>query len=200
MSSIAVQGGATGTGTVTLAAPSTSINRTLTLPDSTGTLLNNESAIARAQLPAGSVLQVVNSQSGIKSSGTGTIPFDNTIPQQTEGNEFFTLSITPISASSKLRIEVLLNLDMGATRYIVALFLNSGADAIAVGGGMYLTANWGRQISLSHYMTAGTTSAMTFKVRAGGNDAGTTWLNSTANSDFFGGTYNSGITITEIAA
>ena len=160
----------------------------------------NSGVPTRAQLPAGCMLQVVNSQSGVKASGTGTIPFDNTIPQQTEGNEFFTLSITPTSASSKLRIEVLLNLDMGATRYIVALFLNSGADAIAVGGGMYLTANWGRQISLSHYMTAGTTSAMTFKVRAGGNDAGTTWLNSTANSDYFGGTYNSSITITEIAA
>ena len=89
---------------------------------------------------------------------------------------------------------------MNANRYIVALFLDSGVNAIAVGGGVYITANWGRQISLSHYMTAGTTSAMTFKVRAGGNDAGTTYLNSIAGSDYFGGTYNSGITITEIAA
>ena len=40
MSHIAVQGGATGTGTVTVVAPSTSINRTLTLPDVTGTLLS----------------------------------------------------------------------------------------------------------------------------------------------------------------
>lgn len=40
MSSIAVQGGATGTGLVTVVAPSTSINRTLTLPDVTATLLS----------------------------------------------------------------------------------------------------------------------------------------------------------------
>jgi hypothetical protein len=156
--------------------------------------------IATSQQPTGTVLQVVNIQSGVKASGTGLIPFDNTIPQNTEGNEFFTLSITPTSASSKLIIQVLLNLDMVATRYIVALFLDSGVNAIAVGGGMYLTANWGRQISLSHYMTAGTTSAMTFKVRAGGNDAGTTYLNSVASSDYFGGTFNSGVTIMEIAA
>ena len=41
MSLLAVQGGATGTGTVTLLAPVTNTNRTLTLPDSTGTLLDS---------------------------------------------------------------------------------------------------------------------------------------------------------------
>ena len=39
MSNIAVQGGATGTGTVTLLAPVTNTDRTLTLPDATGTVL-----------------------------------------------------------------------------------------------------------------------------------------------------------------
>jgi hypothetical protein len=38
MSSIAITPGATGTGVFTIAAPSTSTNRTLTLPDSTDTL------------------------------------------------------------------------------------------------------------------------------------------------------------------
>jgi len=165
-----------------------------------GTNVFTSGKLVTAAQPTGTVLQVVSTQSGVKASGTGTIPFDNTIPQNTEGNEFFTLSITPTSDSSKLRIEVLLNLDLNANRYIVALFLDSGVNAIAVGGGVYITANWGRQISLSHYMTAGTTSAMTFKVRAGGNDAGTTYLNSVADSNYFGGTYNSGVTITEIAA
>ena len=41
MSSIAITGGATGTGVFSLLAPSTSTNRTLTLPDSTGTVLTN---------------------------------------------------------------------------------------------------------------------------------------------------------------
>jgi uncharacterized protein (AIM24 family) len=38
MSLLAVQGGATGTGTVTLLAPVTNTNQTLTLPDATGTV------------------------------------------------------------------------------------------------------------------------------------------------------------------
>lgn len=40
MSIIAIQGSATGTGTVTVVAPATSIDRTLTLPDVTATLLS----------------------------------------------------------------------------------------------------------------------------------------------------------------
>ena len=41
MSLLAVQGGATGTGTVTLLAPVTNTDRTITLPDVTGTVLTN---------------------------------------------------------------------------------------------------------------------------------------------------------------
>jgi len=43
MSLLAVQGGATGTGTVTLLAPITNTNRTLTLPDATGTVISTGS-------------------------------------------------------------------------------------------------------------------------------------------------------------
>ena len=39
MSNAALQGGAGGTGTVTLLAPTTSTDRTLTLPDASGTVL-----------------------------------------------------------------------------------------------------------------------------------------------------------------
>ena len=41
MSLVQIQGNASGTGTLTIAAPSTNTNRTLTLPDLTGTLLIN---------------------------------------------------------------------------------------------------------------------------------------------------------------
>jgi len=46
MSNIAMQGGATGTGTVTLLAPSTSTDRTITLPDATGTVQVSGTAIS----------------------------------------------------------------------------------------------------------------------------------------------------------
>jgi hypothetical protein len=44
MSLLSVQGGATGTGTVTILAPVTNTNRTLTLPDETGTFVTSGSS------------------------------------------------------------------------------------------------------------------------------------------------------------
>ena len=44
MSLIALQGGATGTGTVTLLAPVTNTNRTINLPDSNGTIVTSATA------------------------------------------------------------------------------------------------------------------------------------------------------------
>lgn len=45
MSSVKVQGHANGTGTFTIAAPNSNVDRTLTLPDETGTLYSSGSAI-----------------------------------------------------------------------------------------------------------------------------------------------------------
>ena len=47
MSAISLQGNAGGTGTLTVAAPSTNTNRTRTLPDSTGTLATAESTLTQ---------------------------------------------------------------------------------------------------------------------------------------------------------
>lgn len=52
MSLLAVQGGATGTGTVTLLAPVTNTDRTITLPDATGTVLTTATAGVPVNGPA----------------------------------------------------------------------------------------------------------------------------------------------------
>jgi hypothetical protein len=46
MSAISLQGNASGTGTLSIAAPNTNTNRTLTLPDNTGTLISTGSTFA----------------------------------------------------------------------------------------------------------------------------------------------------------
>ena len=46
MSLVQISGNASGTGTLTVAAPSTNTNRTLTLPDNTGTLISTGSTFA----------------------------------------------------------------------------------------------------------------------------------------------------------
>jgi len=60
MSLIAMQGGATGTGTVTLLAPITNTNQTLTLPDATGTVLTSATAGVPINGPAFSAYMSAN--------------------------------------------------------------------------------------------------------------------------------------------
>jgi len=50
MSKVKIQGHASGTGVLTITAPNTSTDRTITLPDTTGTLLDENSSVPAANL------------------------------------------------------------------------------------------------------------------------------------------------------
>lgn len=150
----------------------------------------------------GDVVQVVSTQSGTYASGSTVIPGDNTIPQNTEGDEYITRSITPTNANNKLLIEVvLIASNSGANQsMIAALFQDTTANALAAGMQVLGGANTVGIVRFSHYMTAGTTSATTFKVRAGATSAGTTYFNGASAAGLLGGVLASSITITEIKA
>lgn len=156
-------------------------------------------AAAAAAKLAGDVVQTVNSASGAVATGTTVIPRDDTIPQNTEGTEFLTRAITPTSATNILDIEVVLHASCSVTTDIVAaLFQDSTANALAVAS-QYATTSVGvMSLVLRYRMTAGTTSATTFKVRAGPITAGTLTVNGSAGGRYYGGVYASSITITEI--
>lgn len=149
---------------------------------------------------SGKVAQIVQTQTGAVATGTTTIPLDDTIPQNTEGNEYMSLSITPTSATNKLKIDVVwhgASSAVAAQFIAAALFQDSTASALACGleTGHFTDDNV--TINFSHVMTAGTTSSTTFKVRAGANGAGTTTFNGRASARLFGGALASSITITE---
>jgi hypothetical protein len=149
---------------------------------------------------SGSTVQVVNVLDTAVATGTTTIPEDDTIPQNTEGDEYMTLAITPTSSSNKLLIEVVVFVSHSAANAPkhAALFQDSTANALATGSHFEDTAGGATPVVFSYYMTAGTTSSTTFKVSAGSNLAGTTTFNGLTGSRLFGGTYTSSITITEI--
>ena len=163
-----------------------------------GTLQNNGAALT------GKIIQIVNVTDGTTATGTTLVPPDNTIPQNTEGTEFMTLAITPTNASNKLLIQVVivgsLNITNNAT--MTALFQDSTANALAATMQAARQADVANTTAFNHYMTAGTTSATTFKVRAGPYFAGTYRFNGMASSaaQLFGGVSSSSITITEIEA
>jgi len=167
------------------------------------TILNADigaaAAIATTKLGAGAVVQVVNFTTGTKATGTTQFVLDNTIPQNTEGSEFMTLAITPTNASNKLLIQMQHTFAVtNAFENTAALFQDSTANALASMNQMRTGTNAMDTTFWSHYMAAGTTSETTFKLRFGGNGAGTWTFNGQSNTARLGGTISSSITITEI--
>jgi hypothetical protein len=154
--------------------------------------------------PTGSVVQVVNYQTGAVSTDTGTaMTFNDDIPQITEGKEYMTLAITPKSATNKLKIDVIVYYAPynSGDDWCVALFQDATAGALAAQSNQtYSAYNDGGSASLTYFMTAGTTSATTFRVRCGaGVSSGTNTFNGIASGRIYGGVMMSSITITEIA-
>ncbi len=142
--------------------------------------------------------QVVSSESGAVATGATVIPLDDTIPQKTEGDQYMSLAITPASATSTLRIDVVIQVANSATNnMIAALFQDNANDALAAMVQNQPNVNGTTVLKFTHYMTSGTTSATTFKVRAGGGNAGTTTFNGASGARLFGGVMASSISITE---
>ena len=189
----------------TTVPPDGSVSTAKIADDAVSTAKLADNSVTSAKITGvsfGKVLQVKNFQTGNMATGTTRVALDDSIPQNSEGTEFMTLAITPTSATSKLRIEVLLICCYSADAVITSmLFQDNTANALAC------NYNWSggsgtRNISmyLSHFMTAGTTSATTFKIRAGGDNAGTLTFNGRTGARQYGGTLASSITITEIGA
>jgi len=150
----------------------------------------------------GTVLQVANYQRNDTITASATIPDDNTIPQISEGSQVLTLAITPKSATNKLLIRVVVHMGLYGSTFIIALFQDSTASAIAAQR-EYLASVTTSELPLvlEYYMTAGTTSSTTFTVRAGTPGGGNWSLNKRGDgTSFLGGSIYSSITITEIQA
>lgn len=143
---------------------------------------------------SGNTIQQVRTMvtSMIETSGSFGLNYSNdTIPQQTDGTEIMTLSITPTNVNSVLLIEAIVQCggDGHPASLAVALFQDSTLNALATtlstqnsGAGNSL----GYSIPLRYFMTAGTTSSTTFKIRAALVTGGPG--NTTVNGRFNGGT------------
>jgi hypothetical protein len=166
--------------------------------DGTITGLTATGISAAQQLPVGSVLQVVNVQTGSFTSTTSQIPNDNTIPQNTEGTELFTVSITPNKTTSKLLIQAIVQCTTSTNAWgAIAVFQDSTANAIAATTAYITTGTGGICLALNYYMTSGTTSSTTFKLRYGPN--GNTMYVNGSNNAIFNGVLISSMTVTEIS-
>ena len=152
-------------------------------------------------MPAGHIVQTVNTQTTSTIVGTTTVPYDDTIPQITEGFEVLTLNITPKSATNKLLINVVTILSAGVNSLpSTNLFVGTTANALATTyTHAYGEADYPLNHKLTHYMTSGSTSALTFRVRIGCNNSGSVTLNGREEVRKMGGALTSSITIMEVS-
>lgn len=149
----------------------------------------------------GDVVQRVRSTTGAVASGTTTVPLDDTIPQNTEGDQYLSLAITPRSKANRLRHAVDLHYSINGALYgIVSLFQDATAAALISKPGYSATSGAWQHGHIVHDMLANTVAATTFKVRAGPTSAGTLTVNGQATARVLGGQLVSSYEIDEIKA
>jgi hypothetical protein len=159
MSSVSIQGNASGTGIFTIASPNSNTNRTLTLPDNTGTVLTSATTTG---FPAGSVIQVVSQNYGTNFNSSSSTFTDTGI----------TVSITPTSATSKILVLVTLSgviKRTGNTGLLARLLRDSTVLQKFVGNAGFTnttTDNHIGGVSFNYLDSPATTSTITYKIQA----------------------------------
>lgn len=132
------------------------------------------------------IIQQIRSSTNATDSTNVIIPEDSTIPQNTEGKELLTVTITPSNSSNILHIYGLICWSNASNVNTWALFQDSANDALAAGG-EFVASGVVSTTPYHFYMAAGTTSATTFKLRYGPATASTAVINQDAAGNTLGG-------------
>ena len=176
---------------------------TVLAPGTSGNFLQTQGAGANPQWAAGGgagvVLQVITSAI-TATSNTTTVASVNTAMTTSDGSQIKTLTFTPVSSSSKLDIRVSANgtaNSSGNNFIVLGLFIGASSNCSASSINYQLSANVNLASQDIIYSYApGSTSTITFAVRAGLVLAGT-WYYGGISTETGGGTVLNYITITE---
>jgi hypothetical protein len=147
----------------------------------------------------GQPIQTQSNSTGAYATGTTALPFDDSIPQISEGTQILSQAITPTSAANVLEIDWRAGIasSTGDANGVAALFQDSTANALTA----FVSPNYGStaQVTSSGFwrMLAGTSSATTFKVRAGNGSANAIYFNGSAAARILGGAIGSYLRVIE---
>lgn len=150
---------------------------------------------------SGKVLQVVTNVNTTHTAigSSQTIAVDDTIPQNTEGYEIVTVSITPQNASSTLYIFADGNQGWSNGGWLIlALFVDSTANALTARA---FKANSGlgvQQGFFLHPVAASSTSSRTYKLRAGNTTSDSGVYVNGGSSRVFGGVLGCRLSVVEV--
>jgi hypothetical protein len=161
-----------------------------------------DNAITRTKMGyAGAILQVATTTlDGVLSGGSGGSP--STI---SAGVQVFSLSFTPISASSLLLVQTsaIAVMEESNSGDYVWLSLYDGSTFIAANSGQGAYNHWSNALSLAHLTlnnsySAGSTATRTISVR-GGINSGTVYVNGNSIGNYSGSSARVQMTVWEIA-
>lgn len=156
---------------------------------------------AGVDLP-GTVVQRVVDRYTTYSNSAAQIPLDNTIPQNTEGAQVASLSISPKSAANLLRVQVSGNFSASAAAWgTFACFQNTTADAFLSNSVTATTSVWAYNFVGEHTIGIVGNTAQTIALRFGIGGSGTWVMNGGYSASGYGGsTQGTVLSVEEIAA
>lgn len=156
-------------------------------------------SVTSTNLPTNSVVKIERNLNVVYTSGSAIIPFDDTIPQSTEGTELQTFAFTPEFADSDLIIKYTAQVsNTTVDTLIAALFKDAETDALAATF-VTLAANESKMIELHYRYTLVSASEVTFKIRMGAA-SGVQEINGASGARKLGGATPSIIEVTEVRA
>lgn len=156
MSKIALSPSSSGTGTLTIAAPNTSTDRTLTLPDATGTILTTATAGVPVNGPAFSAYKSGSNQSLTGNTYTkitfDTEEFDTNSAYDNTTNYRFTPQVAGYyQISSKVELS-----GSGSSRNLIAIYKNGAIFKVGTDLGGLSPSTLGATISTVIYLNGST--------------------------------------------
>jgi hypothetical protein len=155
--------------------------------------------VTPAKLADGAVVQVIGSATSAHGTFSTALPFDDTVPTNTEGSEVIAASITPLSATNKVLVAANIYFTPNSdVVFGVALFRGTTcifASAIAQTG-----QNYPAPLNIQFLDSPATATATTYSVRIGATLANTFYINGNSTGRRFGATPKTSITLTEIKA
>lgn len=148
----------------------------------------------------GGVIQTSYSEYTANSNLTAIIPQDDTIPQNTEGTQIITSSITPIFTASRILVRFqgqwapgVANVTTSAALFRDAAASSLCAVAVSQSGGNFCT-----PIAFEYLDSPSSISLLTYNVRVGPASAVTIRFNGSTASRQFGGVSRTTLTLQEI--
>lgn len=147
-------------------------------------------------------VQIARNSTGAVATGTTQIPFDDTIPQNTEGDQYMSQAITPLSGANLLRVFHTGFYSNSAAGNILqtALFRDTTANAVASTVTQANSANQPNEVVITYTALASAATLTTFKTRSGPGGAITVTFNGASSARLYGGTMDSVLEVLEIMA